>query len=208
MPELEPSADLGSKGRPFVGEQIVVIGNTSSGKSTLAAQLAELVGGTHIELDALFWLPGWQESENDDFRAKVSEAIEGEARWASSGNYLGRGAQPILWPAADTLIWLDMPLRTVLRRVITRSWQRSRSDELLWGTNTESFTKHLKLWDPEESLIAFAIKYHRIKQREYQAQLADPRWAHLQKYRLRTPRAVASFLEAARASRTVGVARG
>ena len=35
---------------PLIGERIVVIGNTNSGKSTLAAQLAELIGGKHVEL--------------------------------------------------------------------------------------------------------------------------------------------------------------
>ena len=193
---------------PLIGERIVVIGNTNAGKSTLAAQLAELIGGVHVELDALFWLPNWTEPDSSDFQAKVSDAVEGQPRWASSGNYIGRGAQQILWPRADTLIWLDMPLRTVLHRVVARSWRRWRDRELLWGTNYEEGWKHLKLWDQEESLIAFAIRNHRAKQRQYAAQLADPRWAHLRKYRLRSPRAVASFREAARTSRAVEVAGG
>ena len=96
---------------------------------------------------------------------------------------------------ADPLIWLDMPLRTVLPRVIGRSWRRWRDDELLWGTQKEQFWRHLKLWDTEESLISFAIRYHRPKQRQHAAQLADPRWAHLHKFRPRSPKAVAAFLD-------------
>lgn len=113
-----------SNDRPLIGERIAVIGNTSSGKSTLAAALARVIGGEHVELDALHWqLPDWQEPEPADFQAAVRASIEATPRWASSGNYLSK-VQEIVWPAADTLIWLDMPLPTVLRRVIARSWRR------------------------------------------------------------------------------------
>ncbi len=193
---------------PLIGERIVVIGNTNAGKSTLAAQLAELIDGKHIELDAIFWRnPGWQEPEPDEFQAAVRSAIDGAPRWTSSGNYFGHGARDILWPLADTLIWVDMPLRTVLPRVVRRSWRRWRDGELLWGTQRENFWDHLKLWQ-EESLIHFAIRYHRPKQRQYSAEFRNPRWSHLQKYRLRSPRAVASFLDAARASRWAEVTGG
>ncbi|MDA0351183.1 MAG: adenylate kinase [Chloroflexi bacterium] len=189
--------------RPLIGERIVVIGNTSSGKSTLAARLAEIVGGTHVELDALYWrIPCWQPPEAADFQAAVRDSIAGTPRWASSGNYLGSGAQEILWPLADTLIWLDMPLPMVLRRVVKRSWRRWRDDELLWGTQRENFWDHLKLWT-DESLIHFAIRYHRPKRRQYAAEFTDPRWAHLRKYRLRSPSAVAAFLDRIEANPTL-----
>lgn len=193
---------------PLIGERIVVIGNTNAGKSTLAAQLAELIDGTHVELDAIFWRnPGWQEPEPTEFQAAVRDAIDGLPRWASSGNYFGHGARDILWPLADTLIWVDMPLRTVLPRVVRRSWQRWRDDELLWGTQRENFWDHLKLWR-SESLIHFAVRYQRPKQRQYAAEFLEPRWSHIRKYRLRSPRAVASFLEAARAERASEVTSG
>ncbi len=193
---------------PLIGDRIVVIGNTNAGKSTLAAQLADLIDGKHIELDAIFWRnPGWQEPEASEFQAAVRAAIDGTPRWTSSGNYFRHATPDILWPLADTLIWLDMPLRAVLPRVVRRSWRRWRDDELLWGTQRENFWDHLKLWN-KESLIHFAIRYDRPKRRAYAAEFADPRWAHLQKYRLRTPRAVASFLEAAQASRPSEAGRG
>jgi len=188
MPEADDS------GPPLIGQRIVVLGNTSSGKSTMAAHLANLIGGKHVELDALYWLPNWTESETPAFQSRIREAIEGQPRWASSGNYITR-AQDILWPEADTLVWLDLPLRTVLRRVVARTWRRWRDNELLWGTNRENVWRHLMLWDSDRSLVTFAIRYHRLKQREYAAQLADPRWSHLKRHHLRTPAEVARFLE-------------
>jgi adenylate kinase family enzyme len=47
----------------FPYKRIVVIGTTSSGKSTLAKQLAEKIGGDYIELDALYWEPNWVAAE-------------------------------------------------------------------------------------------------------------------------------------------------
>ena len=39
--------------------RIAVIGVTGSGKTTLAQNLAELLGLVHIELDAIHWGPNW-----------------------------------------------------------------------------------------------------------------------------------------------------
>lgn len=42
-----------------VGQRIHVIGNSCSGKSTLAGQLARTLEVPFVELDALNWLPNW-----------------------------------------------------------------------------------------------------------------------------------------------------
>lgn len=186
--------DADSNHRPLLGERISIIGNSCSGKSTLAARFAELIDCQYIELDALFWLPDWQESSTPDFRAKVTTAIDVAPRWAVSGNYFGHEIPEITWSRADTIIWLDLPLRTTLPRLVQRSWQRWQSHELLWGTNQERFWAQWKLWDPRDSLVAYTLRSHRRRRLRNASKLAEPEWAHLRKYRLRSPRAVASFL--------------
>ena len=42
-----------------VGTRIHVIGNSASGKSTLAARLASALDAPLVELDAINWRPGW-----------------------------------------------------------------------------------------------------------------------------------------------------
>jgi adenylate kinase family enzyme len=173
-------------------ERIIVIGNTGSGKSTLAEELAKRLDLPFIELDALFWLPNWTEPEREDFREKVRAAIEG-GRWVIAGNYQSR-TQDITWPEAQTVVRLDLGLARSLIRVTRRSWQRSRSNELLWGTNTETFTKHLKLWS-DDSLLKWAVKAHFNHRVRAETEPRDPRWAHIDFVRLRSPREVARWLE-------------
>lgn len=174
-------------------ERILVIGNTGSGKSTLAEELARRLGLPFIELDALFWLPNWTEPEPEDFRAKVRAATEG-GRWVIAGNYRGR-TQDITWTLAQAAVHLDLGLAASLGRVTRRSWQRWRSQELLWGTNTETFSKHLKLWS-DDSLLKWAVKSHLTQRRDHLHARTDPRWAHIDFVRLRTPAEVNRWLEA------------
>ena len=70
----------------FPFKRVIVVGTTSSGKSTLAKDLAERLSLDFIELDALYWEPNWQEAEDEVFRARVDTAAQSE-RWAVAGNY-------------------------------------------------------------------------------------------------------------------------
>jgi adenylate kinase family enzyme len=175
----------------LIGTRIAVIGTTSSGKSTLAAQLATMLRVPFVELDALFWQPEWTESPDEEFLPKVADATSGDG-WVVAGNY--HRTWPLYWPRVETVIWLDLPLALSVRRIVTRSWRRSRSQELLWGTNTETFAKHLKLWSPKDSLIAWAIRHHRGNTRRNLATMQDPRWSHIRFIRLRSPRDVDEFV--------------
>jgi adenylate kinase family enzyme len=41
----------------------VVVGTSAVGKTTLAAALSRRLGVPHIELDALYWGPGWTRAD-------------------------------------------------------------------------------------------------------------------------------------------------
>lgn len=169
------------------GQRVIVIGSSGSGKSTLAERLARKRGVPFIELDALFWEPNWTKAEPVVFRERVRTAIESEA-WVLAGNYSVQ--QDVSWPAADTVVWLDLPLTTALRRCTARTWRRWRRQELLWGTNREDFWAHLMLWNPEKSLISYTITRHRSRRRDFQASIDDPAWEHINFVRLRSPEEV------------------
>ena len=139
--------------------RIVVVGTSGSGKSTLAGEIARRLNLTHIELDALHWGPGWTSTPADRLRGKVIEAIERAPRgWAVCGNY--RVVRDAIWPHADTIIWLDYPMRIVFLRVLWRTMKRAWSGEMLWGGCREN------LWMQfctKESLFLWVINTWRIR---------------------------------------------
>ncbi len=171
--------------RPL-GTRIVVVGSTGSGKSTLAAALAERLELPFVELDALFWLAGWVEPDDETFGAKVAEATAGD-RWVVAGSYR-RVSERVVWPRAETMVWLDFPLPLVLRRLLVRSWRRWRKKELLWGTS---------FWSQfyrRSALLLFAIRTHRSTRRRWLEMMAAPEWSHLNFVHHHTPGETARWL--------------
>ena len=173
------------------GQRVVIIGSSGSGKSTLAECLAMQRGLPFIELDALHWEPGWTPAEPAVFRERVRQAIQPDA-WVMAGNYSQQ--QDLSWARADTVVWLDLGLFTVLRRCVRRTWRRWRTNELLWGTNYESLWDNLKLWDVNGSLFSYTIVHHRRRRRKYESVMLDPDWSHLTFIRLRSQKDIDRWL--------------
>ncbi|TAJ19027.1 MAG: adenylate kinase [Dehalococcoidia bacterium] len=178
------------KSSSVVGRRIACIGSTTSGKTTLAGQLGALLDVPAVDLDGLIWEPGWREAHVDVFRDRIRHALAGDG-WVTSGNYIG-DAQDLIWPRLDTVIYLDMSIPLLVRRVLTRSW--GRRGVLLWGTNYETFWPHLKVWS-RDSLIYFALTTTRRRRRQFEEWQRDPRWAHIRFHRLRSPKEVARFVD-------------
>lgn len=160
--------------------RVAVVGTSGSGKTTFSRRLAARLGVQHVELDALFWLPDWQEPDETDFRARVEAAMAGDAGWVADGNY--SRIRDLVFGRADTVVWLDLPLRTCLWRTVRRTMQRARNDELLWGTNRERWRRSFG----RDSLAWWVITTHRRRRRENEARFADPRYAHLRVHRFRS----------------------
>ncbi len=180
-----------------IGRRIHVAGNTSAGKSTLGMQLAEAIGVPFVELDALNWMPNWvglNATDPDRFEQRIAEATA-EDGWVVAGSYMNF-SERIFWDRLETVVWLDLPLPLVLRRVLTRSWRRWRSKEHLWGTNYENFWDQLAVWRKEESLLWWAVTQHPKKRRSLIAKMADPRWSHIRFIRLTSEREVDAFRRA------------
>lgn len=163
--------------------RIVVIGISGAGKSTLAAQLAQRLGVPHVELDALYWEPGWT------MAARVEAATAGAA-WVADGSY--RAVRPLLWGRATHLVWLDYGRPVIMTRVIRRSLLRALSGRELWNGNRERWRNLLEADHP----IRYAWRQWAPRRRELEALLASGEYPHLSVLRLRRP----AELPAARAT--------
>jgi len=104
--------------------RVAVIGTSGAGKTTFSRRLADRLRVTHVELDALFWLPDWREPDEAEFRAKVGAALDAPDGWIVDGNY--SRLMPDILARADTVVWLDLPMRTCLWRVTCRAVARAR----------------------------------------------------------------------------------
>jgi adenylate kinase family enzyme len=175
----------------FLYKRVIVIGVTSSGKSTLAETLARQFELNFIELDALHWEPGWQGAAPEVFRARVDQATQAE-KWVIAGNY--HTVRDLLWPKAEAVIWLDYPLPVVLWQLTRRTFKRWWTRELLWGTNHERLWTHFKLWS-DESLYYWLFKTYWRRKGEYPMLLAQPEHRHLKVIRFSHPQETKEWLE-------------
>ena len=142
--------------------KIAVIGPSGSGKTTVARQLAERHALPHVELDALHWGPNWTECPADEFRARVARALS-EAGWVADGTYHGKLGDSVL-EQADLVVWLDLPLRVVARRVCGRTLRRIRTREELWNGNRETWGE---AFFHRDSLMLWLVTTHRAHRRRY-----------------------------------------
>ncbi len=173
---------------PFPYRRVNVVGTSASGKTTFARRLAERLGVAHIELDALHWEPGWTGANPQVLQERVLAATA-TGGWVVDGNY--SMVRDVVWSRAEAIVWLDYPLRTILRRYLVRMRRRVRSREDIWpGTgNRESLSMHLFQRD---GLLWWILSTYRRRRREYPQRLAaNP---HLAAFRLRSPREAERWL--------------
>lgn len=122
----------------------MVVGGPGTGKSTLARVLSATLVAEHVELDALWWDARWVPSDPGVFMMNTRDRILNTKRWIVDGNYLDAVGRAEVWPAADTVVWLDLPRRVAFRRTIQRSARRVFTRQSLWNDNRE----HLSVFTP------------------------------------------------------------
>jgi adenylate kinase family enzyme len=182
--------------------RVSVVGTSGAGKSTLAAALARALDAEFLELDSVFHQPGWVPLPRGEFRRRVAAAVAGE-RWVIDGNYTSQ-VRDLVWARADTVVWLDLPRHTIMRRIIWRSFRRALGRKELWNGNRERWRNFFSL-DKEESVIAWAWQTHAARRARLEAAMADQENSQLEFVRLKNPGAVRRFLRSAEPSPASGV---
>jgi adenylate kinase family enzyme len=152
-------------------QRISIIGNTGTGKSTLARELAAMLALKNVSLDELFWLPNWANREPKDVIKDVKAAAS-EERWVIEGNY--RWLRHEIWARADTIIWLDYPLPFTFMRLFRRTLHRIMYHESVCNGNYESWSRTLS----SDSILLWCLKMHRRRLTDYPEWLGRPQYEH------------------------------
>ncbi len=164
--------------------RIAIVGNSGSGKTTLARAVAERIDAEHIELDSIHHLEDWTPIERDEMRRIISERIECDA-WVVDGNYASM-VQDLVLARADTVVWLDLPRRVVMPRIVRRTLGRMLLRRELWNGNRERF-RNLFNRDPYENIILWSWTQTSTYRTQYERASADPAYAHIEWIRITNP---------------------
>ncbi len=177
-------------------QRVNVVGTSSAGKSTFARRLADLLAAPHVELDRLFWEPGWRPASEDRFQISLQQAIQGD-HWVIDGNYNHPGERPIEYKRLTSLIWLDYSLPTTLSRAFRRAIHRSWSGREIWpGTgNCESFRRNFASRD---SVLLWTLTSYYPNRKKYRAMMHRPDLSSMQWIHLQRPRQAEYFLQSVR----------
>jgi adenylate kinase family enzyme len=145
-----------------------------------------------LEMDEEFQMPGWRPRRRDEFVSVLKSFVE-QDRWIVDGNYASQGAAEIVWPEADTFVWLDKPRIRTTWRVFKRTAARSVTRQKLWNGNRESVANLIKT-DPEDNIVLWAWTRHNHYRLKYESAMTDGLWGHAVVHRLRSDDEVKGFL--------------
>lgn len=170
-------------------EKVVIIGPSGSGKTTLAFNLAAKLDARAIDLDDLYWRPGWRIAPVEEFRA-ATEAATKAPRWVVAGNYTA--IRDIVWDKADTIIWLDYSLTRTFNQLARRSVARILDKQEICNGNTETLKKTLS----SDGVLYWMLRTYHAKRQENLEIFAHPeRLPNIRNFvRLRSPAETQAFL--------------
>lgn len=158
---------------------------SGNGKTTVGRELARRLGVPFVELDALVHGPDWTEISDDELRRLLEPVLAGEG-WVIDGGYRGKIGDLVLGQA-EVVVWLDLPVRVWLPRLLQRTVRRLRGHEEIWNGNRESVRGAFL---GRDALIPYALRMHRSRRRRYPLELAPYTVA-----RLRSQAEVDAFIE-------------
>ena len=168
--------------------RVVVVGTSCAGKTTLAQRLAGILGSEHVELDSVYWGPGW--TPRPDFIETVL-AIAQRPRWVIDGNY--SAVRDIIWRRSSAIVWLDYSFARVFSQALRRTARRIITRERLYAGNRE--TVRSALFDTD-GILWWVIRTHGKRRRDFPQLFKCPDYGHAAVIQLARPATAEAFLVA------------
>ena len=171
-------------------DRILILGRTGSGKTTLARELAAALHVPHVELDSLYFGPEFSTAPLSLLRERTTAAIAG-GRWVTDGNK--RAVRDLVWPRADTIVWLDYHVGVSLWRLARRARRRTSALKAQTAETGSRTALPRQLLAAARGVLK-ALRSHAGQRRTYPRMFAAPANQHLAVVRLRSPRATHQWL--------------
>jgi adenylate kinase family enzyme len=164
--------------------RVAVIGPGGAGKSRVAHQLGESAGARVVELDRLFWRPGWVETPAPEWEAVQRQELAQEP-WVVDG--LHQDTMGLWLEAADTIVFLDIS-------PVVATWRVSR--RRLSGDARSRAPEGCEPAPAYRALVKFLVYQweYRRKIRPQILRILERRRCHAEIAVLRTPQEVDAFL--------------
>ncbi|KAI0798596.1 AAA domain-containing protein [Irpex lacteus] len=159
---------------PLLGDghgryRIHIVGNSGVGKSTLAQELSTLLGIPFVNLDKIFWRPGWQSLSREELRKTVTELVaQYDNGWIIDGNFFFALGNLLETYATDT-IWLDPPLVLYFPRVILRTFRRMLKLDPPCSPGCEETIRGV--FFSRESILWWCLTNHRVSRKRERERL-------------------------------------
>ena len=120
------------------GKKTIVLGCSCSGKSTLSKKIAKKIPNIkHVELDDLYYLPGWNWRSDQDFESIVRNTLSKNEKWVIDGEY--PEVHHMLWSDVEVVIWLDYDFWVVFWRSIKRTTYQILTGQKVCNGNINTF---------------------------------------------------------------------
>lgn len=176
-----------------VGRRVVVTGIAGAGKSTFSRTLSENTGLPVIHLDVHFWLPGWVEPSETQWRETQRDLLAGD-EWIVDGNY--HNTLDLRLERADAAVFLDTAWWICAWRALVRGVRRRPAGFELPRGCTESAWRRLR----EEWLLAWRIWRTHRSERDRELEILSRHANRVALYVLRSNRATVTPYEDPRPS--------
>jgi adenylate kinase family enzyme len=167
-------------------KKVAIFGNAGAGKSTLARRLADLTGLPLYPLDLIQYKRGGGKVPHEDYLKTHAELI-GRDEWIIDGF----GCAASAWErfgAADTLIYLDLPLSTHYWWVTKRFLKATFAAPEGWPENSPMWRSTLDSW----RVVGLCHRHLTPRYRKLVESAAGSKRVH----HLRSANQMRSFLEA------------
>lgn len=136
------------------GARIAVIGPAGAGKTTMCKELRDKTKLRFIEVDALFWGPGWQPISQAELFRKVAGCAR-DVDWILDGQY--QVIHPLIQELADVVLWVDPGFWRCTCNLLKRTLSRIIAKRLLWNGNRETLVNVLS----RDSVIWYSLSVYK-----------------------------------------------